>query len=298
MNIKKRINLVFRSLNGDGGFKLPRKALRAFYRNPVFVSNVEMAADVDEWIKSFETRYDLIVGVPRSGLMVASLIATKLGIPLTTSDNIVWRSKSCAPRPIKNILVVDDCITTGKSINAVTDKIKGLYPQAIVHEGVLFANESNKSMVDTYFGIIRGPQLFQWNIMHYKFGIVGFDLDGVLCEECPDDNDEDVYVKFLTAARPYLIPEYEIDYIITSRLEKYRPQTEKWLKDNEVRYKNLIMWNVPEKSDRDGAGSYKSKAIMDTPMRYFIESSMKQTEEIWKTTKIACLCTDEMKMLG
>jgi hypothetical protein len=59
--------------------------------------------------------------------------------------------------------------------------------------------------------------------MHYKFGMVGFDLDGVLCEACSNDKN-DACLKFLSTARLYLIPEYESDYIITSRLEKYRPR--------------------------------------------------------------------------
>ncbi len=299
MRIRNEINSLIDILNGGGKLVLPKKAIdRVFYRNPNFVSNVDMAADVDAWVKSFETRYDLIVGVPRSGLMIATLIATKLGKPLTTGDNIIWRSKSVAPKPIKNILVVEDCVSTGKSLQAAVDRIKELYPEANVHKGVLYATDRLKSEIDTYFGIINGIQIFQWNLMHYKFGMVGFDLDGVLCEACPNDKDEEVYLRFLSTARPYLIPEYEIDYIITSRLEKYRPQTEKWLKENDVKYKNLIMWDLPDKSDRDGAGSYKIRTINHIQIRYFIEDNVKIAEEIWNNTKIPCLCIDEMRMFG
>ena len=91
-----------------------------------------MAADVYAWVKSFQTRYDLIVGVPRSGLMITTLIATKLGKPLTTGDNIIWRSKSFSPKPIKNILVVEDCVSTGKSLQAAVEGIKEQYPEALV----------------------------------------------------------------------------------------------------------------------------------------------------------------------
>lgn len=297
MIIKDKIYIAFNILNRGDRLKIPKKAFeKIFNRNPSFVSNVEMAAYVDEWVKKFDLRYDLIVGVPRSGLMVASLIATKLAKPLSTSDNIIWTSKSIITKPIRKILVVDDCITTGKSINTTADKIKELYPGAIVHKGALFANEDNKWMLDTYCAILNGNQLFQWNLMHYKIGVVGFDMDGVLCEECTDDDDEVKYLRFLSTARPYLIPEYEIDYIITSRLEKYRPQTETWLKDHEVKYKNLIMWDVPNKKDRDGAATYKSKIIKCSPIQFFIESDREQAEEIWRRTKIICLCTDEMKM--
>ena len=46
---------------------------------------------------------------------------------------------------------------------------------------------------------------------------IGFDMDGVLCEDCSYENviDEEKYTKFLREAKPYLIPHYKVDYIIT-----------------------------------------------------------------------------------
>ena len=234
MWINKKLRAIVSKVYSSDRFKLPRQVMhKIHYENPRFTSNAEMALYVDEWIKTFDIQYDLIVGVPRSGLLIASLIATQLARPLATPDNSLWVSKSISPKPIRQILVIDDCISTGKSINAAAESMREQYPQAKVHTGVLFANDNNKGMVDSYFMIINGYQLFQWNMMHYKMGPVGFDLDGVICESSPNLRNEEKYLEFLAHARPYLIPEFEIDYIITSRLEKYRPQTEKWLKQAE-----------------------------------------------------------------
>ena len=134
--------------------------------------------------------------------------------------------------------------------------------------------------------------------MHYKLGPVGFNLDGVICESSPNTKNEEKYLEFLNKARPYLIPEFEIDYIITSRLEKYRPQTEKWLKQNGVKYKKLIMWNVPSKPSEDkAAASFKSRMIKETLIFYYLESSIKQAELIWGATNVPCLCIDEMRII-
>jgi adenine/guanine phosphoribosyltransferase-like PRPP-binding protein len=46
-----------------------------------------MAAYVDEWVKTFDIQYDLIIGIPRSGLLVGCMIATKLAKPLATPDD-------------------------------------------------------------------------------------------------------------------------------------------------------------------------------------------------------------------
>ncbi len=299
MSMKKGFSAIVDKVYTSDRFKLPRQVMhKIHYENPRFTSNAEMALYVDEWVKTFDVQYDLIVGIPRSGLLIASLIATKLAKPLATPDNSLWISKSISFRPIKQILVIDDCISTGRSIKAAAERIREKYPEAKVHTGVLFANDKNKGMVDSYYTIINGYQLFQWNMMHYKMGPVGFDLDGVICESSPNYRNEEKYLEFLGKAHPYLIPEFEIDFIITSRLEKYRPQTEKWLKDNDVKYKNLIMWDVLSKpSDDEAAASFKSKMIKGTPIMYYVESSEKQAEQIWRATKIPCLCIDQLRII-
>ncbi len=297
MSIKDQLYYKINKLDPPG-FDISRKAVRKVLSiTPNFVNNAEMAAYVGEWIKKFDTQYDLIVGIPRSGLMVASLIATSMAKPLATPDRIMWISKSITPRSIKNILVVDDCITTGKSINTGFEKVREQYPEAVIHKGVLFANNDNKWMVDTYCRTLHG-NIFQWNLLHFKIGAVGFDMDGVLCEECSEGNDEETYLKQMDSARPYLVPEFEIDFIITDRLEKYRPQTEKWLKDHGVRYKRLVMWNVPKRPERDASAAFKSEIIKGIDIRYYLESELKQAEAIWHATRTICVCTDEMKMFS
>ncbi|HEY3420756.1 MAG TPA: phosphoribosyltransferase family protein [Methanomassiliicoccales archaeon] len=297
--MKDRFGAIRHRIYYSDKFQLPRTVLhKIHYGSPRFVSNVEMAGFVDEWVKTFDVQYDLIVGVPRSGLLIGCIIATKLAKPLATPDGSLWMSKSIHIRPIRKVLVVDDCITTGKSINEAAERIRAKYPGAEVRTGALFANDKNKEMVDSYYTIINGYQLFQWNMMHYKLGPVGFDLDGVICESTPKVSSEDRYLEFLTKARPYLIPEFEIDYIITSRPEKYRPQTENWLKENRVKFKNLIMWNVQkEPSDVESAASFKSKMITESQIFYYMESSIKQAELIWGATRVPCLCIDEMRII-
>jgi hypothetical protein len=193
---------------------------------------------------------------------------------------------------------VDDCITTGKSINKAAERIREQYPGATVHTGVLFANDKNKGMDDSYHTIINGYQLFQWNMMHYKLGPVGFDLDGIICESNPNHRNEEKYLEFLTEAHPYLIPEFEIDYIITSRPERFRPQTEKWLEENGVRYKNLIMWDAPGRPRGDDeAASFKGRIIKDTPIFYYLVGGIEQAERIWGITNVPCLYVNEMRIV-
>ena len=60
-----------------------------------------------EWIKTFPRQYDLVVGVPRSGMLIASIIALKLGKGLTTPELLqegkCWHSSfvnDCVPSAV------------------------------------------------------------------------------------------------------------------------------------------------------------------------------------------------------
>jgi uncharacterized HAD superfamily protein len=57
------------------------------------------------------------------------------------------------------------------------------------------------------------------------------DIDGVLCLDPTDCQNDDgaAYEKFLEEAVPMLAPTRPIGALVTSRLEKYRGLTEKWL---------------------------------------------------------------------
>ena len=162
-------------------------------------------------------------------------------------------------------------------------------------------------MVDLYHKVIAPPRVYEWNILHRKIasywghGILAVDMDGVLCANCPQgaDDDEELYLEWIRTARPYLIPAFEVDVIVTCRLEKYRQQTEQWLKEHKVKYKKLCMWNIPRKSERQGNfARFKINELLQLKPDMFWESAWAQSEKIWEETKIPTLCIDEMTLLS
>lgn len=268
-----------------------------------------------EWIKTFPRQYDLIVGVPRSGMLIASIVALKLGKGLTTpelfAEGKYWHSVKIKDKPplekMNNVLVVDDAIDTGRAMAKAMDLMHSVYPNIEIDKGSLIVHEDNKSKVDLYHQVIQPPRVYEWNILHRKIasywdhGVLGIDMDGVLCENCPKgvDADEDSYRQWLRSAKPYLIPAFEIDAIVTCRLEKYRAETEQWLAANNVKYKSLHMWDVPTKGDRNGKfAKHKIDALLKLKPDMFWESSWDQSQKIWNRTKIPTLCIDEMTLLN
>ena len=89
--------------------------------------------------------------------------------------------------------------------------------------------------------------------------------------------------------------------MVTSRLEKYRPETEAWLRKNHVKYNKLVMLDLPDMAARQRANchaSFKAKEYgSSTDYMLFVESSMPQAVEINRLTKKPVLCTETFRMI-
>ena len=78
--------------------------------------------------------FDLIVGVPRSGMFPANLLALYLNLPVTDIDSFrnghIYqtgeRGKTFNMNNIHNVLVVDDSIATGKAMKKCRELLKDI----------------------------------------------------------------------------------------------------------------------------------------------------------------------------
>ena len=268
-----------------------------------------------DWVKSFPHGYDLIVGIPRSGLFIASLIAVKLGRPLTTPDLLqqgkFWHSKKVKNRPdirqIDRLLLVDDSIDSGRTMDEAIDTIRAVNPDVEIARAGLIVREEARALADLYHQIVSPPRVFEWNLLHRKLGshmehgCLAVDLDGVLCADTLEtaDEDETAYLERLRSARRYLVPAFEIDCVITGRSENYRPQTEAWLSENGVRYKELIMRDLPSiKGSDDQFARYRIDRLLRLKPDMMWASNWDEAQSIWRETRIPTLCTDRMTLLS
>jgi hypoxanthine phosphoribosyltransferase len=278
-----------------------------------FFTIQDLAAWTLDWIKSFPEHYDVIIGIPRSGLIVASIIACKLGKPLSTPEKFLkgeyWlptKDRTIEVSRIEKVLLVDDAAGDERgTLYRCYRQLKQRFPELQITKGVLIVGTKNaERIVDLHYKKLTKGAFFEWNLAHctYKDRRLGVDMDGVLCDEPPPevDMDEQRYVAWIKNARPNIIPTYTIEAIVTNRLEKYRQITEEWLRRNKVKYKNLEMLDLPDKSLRTPENMLKQKidAIKKFQLSWFWESSLSQAEAIWKACKIPVLCTDKMVLLS
>ena len=270
-----------------------------------FVTVDELVIWTTEWLKSFQDRYDIIVGIPRSGLLVANIIGLKLGIPVTTPElfinNIYWKSNLIPEKEeYTNILLIDDSIFSGKSIEDNMRILNQSRKSIVITKAALMVTNESKSLVDLHYKIVPYPRLFEWNLLHASKGKLASDMDGVICEKCPPgvDCDEELYINWIGNAKPYLIPAFEIALIVSNRLEKYRADTEKWLTRHGVRYKELVLWNLQSKQERNGKyAQHKIDVILQYKPDMVWESSFHESKQIFRITKIPTLCVDEMMLM-
>jgi hypothetical protein len=231
-----------------------------------------------------------------------------LGKPLSTPDlDKIWVSGNRGipikrdEKKFEHILLFDDSITSGDTFQKALRTLRGNLPEHTkITTAALIASEDTKNKVDMFYVVVPRPRLFEWNILHSKKNrIIAVDLDGVICEEPPISLklDESKYKEWLKKAKPYLIPSFEIDYIISNRLEKFRETTEEWLRKHKVKYRQLILRDfLPLPGE--GKADFKIKKLLEIKPDFFWESSSQEAQQIWRETKIPTFSIRENKLLN
>ena len=252
---------------------------------------------------------DLVVGIPRSGLLPANMIALFLNVRMTDIDSFAqgriydagYRKASIKEGPVKKVLVVDDSVQSGRAIQEAKEKLSALRND---YEFVFLApivSSKGAGLVDIHFTVIDDYRFFEWNVFHHSIlSNACVDIDGVLCKDPELDDDGPVYRQFLSEALPRFLPTVPIRTLISCRLEKYRPQTEQWLREHRIRYQELIMLDFPDRASRlkwGRHGEYKAEYYKKSGADLFIESSEHQARVIANKSHRPVLCIETNELL-
>lgn len=254
---------------------------------------------------------DLIVGVPRSGMLPANLLALYLNLPYTDIHSFIngfiydsgARKKFFDASEFKKILVVDDSLASGSAMKEARKNLTHLKTKFEIRFCVVYSTPENSELADYAFEVVATPRYFQWNIFnHTTLKKACFDIDGVLCKDPTkkENDDGEKYRSFLLNVAPLYIPGCAIGTIVTSRLEKYRKETEAWLASNNVKYDKLVMLDLPNMKARQRANnhaSHKSEEYKSTGYDLFVESDLSQAIEINRKTKKPVFCTENFEMI-
>lgn len=253
---------------------------------------------------------DLVVGVPRSGMLPATLIALALNVQLTDMDGFLQgramgaggtRRREALTRgfeSLRHALVVDDSILTGASMVEARERLSGAAGGKRLTFCAVYGASVEPEPADVVLEVVKPPRIFEWNVMHHSIlEWACVDIDGVLCHDPTHEQNDDgeAYLRFLQHAHPLQKPTKRIGVLVTSRLEKYRPQTEAWLRERGIEYRELVMLDLPdaETRRRQGAhGAFKGEYYKSSPERLFIESELGQARKIAEISGKPVLCMD------
>jgi uncharacterized HAD superfamily protein len=280
-----------------------------------FVTYSQLNNDISRNLHKLPIDIDLVVGIPRSGLLVAAIVALYRNIPFTDVDTLLSGrfynagSTRKSDRWIKSldeakhILIIDDSISTGEAMNRAREQINSMGLHCKKTYCAVYALPTNLMSVDVFFKICNHPRMFEWNYMHHwglKHACV--DIDGVLCEDPGflQNDDSRRYENFLANATPKIIPTQPIGYLVTCRLEKYRSLTESWLRKHNVEYEHLIMLDAPDAATRlrdFNQGEFKGDIYRNTGCFIFIESSYEQAIDICNIAKKPVFCTENSQLI-
>ena len=162
---------------------------------------------------------DLIVGVPRSGLLAAELISLYTNIPLTDIDGLLENrlighgitkriKNERTPFDCNKILVVEDSVASGRSIQNVKYRLNNTLFHDKYRTLAVYVSPGKEAVVDVALETVPSPRCFEWNLFHHQeyLPFSCWDMDGVLCRD-PDmiENDDGPnYAKFLECTPPLL----------------------------------------------------------------------------------------------
>ena len=244
-------------------------------------------------------RFDVVVGIPRSGMIPAAILSTQLQLPLADVESfargMVWGRSGVPTSGGQRVLLVDDTSNRGGAMARAVDRIKSRAKE-ITRFAVFGPYRGDLSIIDLFCEIVPGPRAFEWNMAkHRRLNRWALDFDGVLClDPTKEENDDGPrYRRFMSEAPPLFLPKRPVGHIVTCRLERYRNETEDWLRKHGVEFGRLHMMQHKTKAERmaaGGRGQWKAGIAKETGAELFIESCPKQAGIIAREAGIPVWC--------
>lgn len=107
----------------------------------------DMSSMAEAWAATLPMDFDVVVGVPRAGLVVGSVVAEELGLPLCTPEGFgrgeFWYSKlSSFDGVVSSALVVDDAVCSGQSMVKLMADLRSKFPFVQFFSGVMVLSGS------------------------------------------------------------------------------------------------------------------------------------------------------------
>ena len=239
---------------------------------------------VADWAGTLAGDLDLVVGIPRSGMLPANLLSLFLHLPLTDLNGLcegrIMRAggqrglAELDPNRPLNVLVVDDSVCSGGSMREARAQVAAAGLPHRVRFGAVFVTPEavREAEVDLFAEAVPAPRVFEWNVLHTpQLARVCVALEGVLClaPDAADKRTEGHFRNYIRTASPDFVPRHRLGWVVTTRSERWREETEKWLARQGVDFGTLLMASTG--STPDAELEFKADAYRATTATLFVE---------------------------
>ena len=226
---------------------------------------------------------DVIVALPHTGALAACFLGLQICRPVVDLDRFL----DIDGPGYGHALIVDDTCRTGATISAAREKIADRFPKLRLTTLAVYCQQQAENHVDMPLETTEGELLLEWSLFQSPIMAKAcLDMDGILCGDATTEQDDDGanYLDFLSNTSRHAVPLGYVHRIVTSRLEKYRAETEAWLSRHRIAYGTLTMLNLPSEAERRRLrpqGRFKAEVYQSDPDAIlFVESETWQAKEI------------------
>lgn len=288
----------------------------------------QFVRDIADNLYKVPRNIDLVLAIPRSGLIPATMISQYLNINTMVVQRfceLVEAGKDIKTefyhgrrpcddkREIKNVLVVDDTIYNGSSklkwkerFNQDCYKDYKFTFLAVYEEGFSDYFKCDITLKDIKWSSYLSDLhmcLYEWNIFSHgnTMSSFAFDIDGVVCIDPPDERNTEEYIKYIKNPIPYHIPEVTQakTTFITYRLNKYRPETSEFLGRMGLAGCQLYMNSATSYEERAKVPPYLYKAQVYGSLEHlklFIESNDDEAKLIAQISGKPVYCVESNRI--
>lgn len=261
-----------------------------------FKSYADLNSDVNKNFEKISGDWDLVVGIPRSGMIPAYIISLALNVDCTDIASLVsnlplkrgvtrdLKKNITHPWDAEKILLVDDSILSGESLRKEMESIP-VFLKNRVTTLAIYSNKLVRKDIDIVLEFVPLPRVFEWNIFHHKI-VEGacISLEGVISVDKVNNK---------SLIKPRYLPSGKIHTIVSCRPESQREQVVSWLGMYGVSFSNLVMVSDDvgfDSLDDFSKSKIKSDTFQSSSAFLYIEGNPEQAKMISKESNKPVYC--------
>lgn len=265
----------------------------------------DLTEHVREWSERLPPEIDLVVGIPRSGLLVANLIALYRNIPMTDVEGLLAGRLLSAGKRItpeqsvlshgsrRHILVVDDSLWSGGQLGKVRDRIAAAALPHSVRYGAVYVVPESTRLVDTFHSKVPIPRVFEWNILHHPLlGMSCVSFEALVGQPANDD----LKSSAIGFPSPRLQPTYRIGHVVAMQPPDAEADIRAWLCRHCIEHDGLVLV-PPGDANSDAIISRKSEIYGTTRSWLYFEATSEAASRLALAARRPVFALDSWEML-